>query len=651
MCGISGIWSTNKEDKNDLLYSQELISSAISHRGPDNQGFWINDANSLILSHSRLSIQDLSVAGHQPMFSRSGRFLITYNGEIYNHYELREEINKELNNQLHWRGRSDTETLIEAIELWGLDKTLNKTRGMFAFCLWDQEKNQIYIVRDRFGEKPLYWGFIKSTHIRSLSFIFSSDIKAIRSMIGKSFKIDIDAFLSYLQFGCIQQPLSIFDGIRQLLPGECLTLKANEFGFCNRESLSIHNWEKPINNLATDKFQDQILRLENSLKESVALQTISDVPIGAFLSGGIDSSLIVALLQNQSSRPVNTFTIAFPDYGSREQYFDESSYATAISGHLNTNHQNIPLTIKDLIEETKNISSIYSEPFSDSSQIPSHIICKKVSQSGINVALAGDGGDELFGGYYRHFLASSIENLNRKIPYSLRCIFSTILLNTPSYITRENSKKIIKLSNAIRCNSDPLELYLALASTFHNPLSLLNKDKFSELQYKNKIDFSYLDSLEESFMKTDLKNYMLSDTLVKMDRASMATGLEVRSPFLDREVSHIAQSLPLDLKIKKTNSKLISKYILRKILYKYVPQNLIDRPKKGFSIPLAQWLRGPLRNWADELLDPALICSQELLNASCVKILWEDHLSGKKDNSNIIWSILMWQSWYYSNDY
>ncbi len=647
MCGLSGIWMPEPTSKEFLETSSRAMANAIEHRGPDNEGVWSDPSMGVSLAHRRLSILDLSSSGHQPMASASGHYLIAFNGEVYNHLVIRRELEK--NNLLKrpWYGRSDTETLLTAIDAWGLEPALNRCVGMFAFALWNRQEQELYLVRDRFGEKPLYWGWLQ--HFGKQVLVFASELSALRALPNASSPpINPSALSAYMRFSCIPAPLCIYAGLHQLRPG-CLVSFSSPIQVPKfkewwdlKSILSEDSLNSPV--MKSEASQQDLLRsLEDAIRLSVSEQAIADVPLGSFLSGGVDSSLVTAILQTQSNTPVRSFTISFPDLGDSEAGFNEAPYAHAVAKHLNTQHTEVPLTASDAQSLIPKLPNIYSEPFADSSQLPTHLVCREARRSGLSVALSGDGGDELFGGYNRHRLIPSLYKAFRLIPKPIRSTLSRNLSSIPVSSKGLARDKLRKLCDAIPEADSIQNLYAMLTSSWSNTASLL-QPQWQTFDSSLPIDFAILPLVNnpaEQVMFADLFHYLPSDILVKVDRAAMNSGLETRSPFLDHRIASLAWQLPMNMKIRGS----IGKWALRQILYQYVPKKMINRPKAGFAIPIGAWLRGPLRTWAEELLSPDLISQQGFLESEPIQRLWRQHLKGA-DNSSQLWTVLMWQAWY-----
>ena len=649
MCGIVGIFG--EKELSNLGNCIEKMTETLLHRGPDSSGTWIDQENKIALGHRRLSILELSKAGHQPMESSCGRFVLSFNGEIYNHLDLRKDIEKltEIDKNLNsnWRGGSDTETLVEGFSLMGIKKTLKMTVGMFALALWDKEEKLLYLARDRVGEKPLYYGWSNN------NFIFASELKALKKYDLFNNKIDRDSLNIYMRHNYIPCPRSIYKDIYKLEPGALLSLDLSatksagtslnkEIWWSLKESTNLGK-----ENLLMDK-EKNLQSLEKSLLDSVRLQSIADVPLGAFLSGGIDSSLIVALMQSISKVKINTFSIGF-----KEDAYNEAGYAKEVAKHLKTNHKELYLSHEDALALVPLLPKMYDEPFADSSQIPTHLI-SLMAKEHVTVVLSGDAGDELFGGYNRHVQAPRLWKIISCIPKGVRSFVSfSILSISPKLLNQfgnylPKGLKVIFLGDKLHRFADRLkrikdqdDLYYSLVSEWEEPSKLVLKSKEPKNILERKSEWPQNLSFQERMMFLDMATYLPDDILVKVDRASMATSLETRVPFLDHRVVELALRIPVDQKIVGTRGK----EVLRKILYKYVPKKLIDRPKQGFGIPLGEWLRGPLREWAEDLISKERLLKEGFFEAEMIHERWNEHLSGKRNWEHSLWSVLMFQAW------
>ena len=648
MCGIAGLSVLSDQAPADLVPIAARMGAAIAHRGPDAAGTWQHPALGVALAHQRLAILDLSPAGHQPMASASGRYVIAFNGEIYNHQQLRRELDA-AGLAPTWRGHADTETLLAAIEAWGLEGALQRCAGMWALALVDQHQRVLHLARDRFGEKPLYWGLSGSGTGQAL--LFGSELAALRAYPGFNNAIDRAALAQLLRFGQVPAPLSIYAGIAKLPAGHWLSIPLPLApGFPLPRSQPWWQLSSVIEAGSTAAFQsdaEALDALEQSLSLAVAEQAIADVPLGAFLSGGIDSSLIAALLQRQSSQPLRTFTIGFEEAG-----FNEAPYARAVAKHLGTSHSETLLTSADARALIPQLPQLYSEPFADSSQLPTHLVCRAARQAGLTVALSGDGGDELFGGYNRYFWGPRIWNRLVWLPGPLRRGLGRAItaLPPPAWDALgqplpigQLGHKAHKLAARLRYVRSSDDLYRSLVSEWLDPAQLLQGEP-PDLE-PTAIDQPLPACLSidpiARMMAWDSLSYLPDDILVKVDRAAMAVGLETRAPFLDHRVAQVAWRLPMAMKIRGNTSK----WALRQILYQHVPRELIERPKAGFAMPIGQWLRGPLRAWASELLHPDRLAREGYLRPEPITRLWQQHLSGRYDHTTKLWSVLMWQAW------
>ena len=644
MCGLTGGWSRLRfQDLRDALPD---MTSALVHRGPDDDGHWFDGEGGIALGHRRLAIVDLSPAGHQPMASASGRWMIAFNGEIYNHLDLRAQLGA-VRQAPEWRGHSDTETLLASIDAWGVEATLERSAGMFAFALWDRQERCLWLARDRFGEKPLYYGWNRGV------FLFGSELKALRAFPGFDAPVDRQSLALYLRHSAVPAPFSIYQGIRKLTAGTFVRLESRmlEHGALPEPVAYWSAAEKACagrSNLFQGSELDAANTLEGLLGDAIGRQMVADVPLGAFLSGGIDSSIVVALMQMQSSRPVRTFSIGFNEAG-----YNEAQHAATVAKHLGTDHTELYVTPSDAMSVIPFLPSMYDEPFADSSQIPTSLVTQ-LARKHVTVALTGDGGDELFGGYSRYSLGARLWARTSPIPKRMRDLASKGITGvsieswnamyravSPLIPTRNRwnspGEKIHK-GAAILGKGDGSEIYQELITHWY-PEMLLNGVQ-QALAFGPKRGGEKL-SLMEYMMLEDACHYMTDDILVKVDRAAMACSLETRVPFLDHRVFEFAWRLPMEYKVRGGTGK----YLLRQVLYRHVPQKLIDRPKMGFGVPIDSWLRGPLKEWAEALLDPARLRDDGYFNPDPITRKWKEHQSGKQNWQYHLWDILMFQAW------
>lgn len=643
MCGLVGFLGEALSPL-DLLNN---MTNAIVHRGPDDQGVWFDNAVGIGLSHARLSILDLSPAGHQPMHSAFDRYVLVFNGEIYNHHLLRDEL--EALSSRKWRGYSDTETLLAAIEQWGLEATLKKTKGMFAIALWDKQTETLYLARDRMGEKPLYYGWLNGV------FVFASELKAIKALPDFNIPINRNALALYLRYSCIPAPFSIYENLFKLEPGTIISTRRGE----NKIRKSVY-WStlEVLKKGAQDPFtgtaDEAVTQLEAVLQNAVALQMDADVPLGAFLSGGIDSSTIVALMQSQSSQNVRTFSIGFDN-----KAYNEAEHARAVASHLGSEHFDMYVSGQDALDVIPKLPHIYDEPFADSSQIPTFLV-SQIAKQKVTVSLSGDAGDELFGGYDRYQLANRAWAKVNRIPRPIRNAFSSAAKSLPAGFW----KGFFSPLDAVKSKPGKPVFY---GDKFLKACDLLNFESRSDFYHKgfmshnldshswvlgssainssfDTADFSQAAYLEE-MMALDMLHYLPNDILTKVDRAAMAMSLETRVPLLDPSVIQFAASLPLGYKVRDG----VGKWVLRQVLYKHVPKELIERPKMGFGVPLAEWLRGPLKDWAEALLDEKRLYDEGFFNVTLVRQKWLEHSSGLRNWHVQLWDILMFQAWLEEN--
>lgn len=622
MCGIAGFCNfpgTLESKQNNL----EKMKQRMLHRGPDAGGSFISEDGCVALGHRRLSIVDLSPTGLQPMKSHSGRYVIAYNGEIYNYKEIADRLMKE-HKVDGFYGTSDTEVLLEAFEAYGIENAISMCKGMFAIALYDLQERTLYLLRDRVGEKPLYYGFVGE------SFVFASDIGCIATLDGFHNPINTDVLDVYFVHGYIPAPYSIYQGIHKLLPGNVLKIK---YPF-NKEEIRPY-WsmreaaKKGQENLFKGSFEEAADELERLLKKAIQGQMVADVPVGAFLSAGIDSSTIVALMQSLNKNKVKTFTI-----GMEDKSYNEAVYAKEIAQHLGTEHTELYITEKDAKQVIPKLSYIFGEPFADSSQIPTYLVSQMTRQH-VTVSLSGDGGDELFCGYTSYASVDRIWNKMCHVPYPVRKLVSDMVLHTP--LTK---KEVVQIKGALLGAKDPMDLYMR-SQKYDSLVPQLTlketKDAFSYDVYHPEV----VKEINHQIMLTDMQMYHPDDILVKVDRTAMAVSLETRVPMLDKDVVEFAWSLPISY--KKEDG--VGKKVLREVLYRYVPREMMERPKKGFSIPIQKWLREKeLREWAEALIDPAVLRRQGILNPDVVWKIWDNFIN-KNEWKIQIWYILMFQEW------
>jgi asparagine synthase (glutamine-hydrolysing) len=639
------------------------MNGRLSHRGPDDEGQWVDAEAGVALGHRRLSIIDLSPAGHEPMHSASGRFVVTFNGEIYNHADIRAELEqRQQAPDGGWRGHSDIETLLQAIDCWGLKEALDKAVGMFAFALWDRRERTLSLVRDRFGEKPLYYGWVRR------NFVFASELKAIRAHPGFEASIDRRALGLFTSRTYIPAPLSIYRGIYKLEPGCVLQLDAaaairplSEPPLVGHQGRGVSCWRywsyrDVLSAGLADPIRDEaeaVDALEQALARSVQDQSMADVPVGAFLSGGIDSSSVVAMYQKYSSQPVRTFTIGF-----EEEAFNEADYARAVASHFGTEHHERIVTPREAQEVIPKLPEIYDEPFADSSQIPTYLV-SAFAREQVKVALSGDGGDELFAGYNRYFGTAQLWSTLKHVPRPIRAAASQALGRVPASAWDRVGGLVgkhrlppyfgVKVRKSVRTIAGAHSLDDVFA-TFLDEWAEDGPPVIGADATPDPCRFD-LDAGEGApdalrMMYCDARSYLPDDILCKVDRASMAVSLEGRAPFLDHRVAALAARIPIEMKIRGGSGK----RILKQMLFREAPRSLFERPKAGFGIPVGEWIKGPLRAWAEELLDARSIRAQGWFDADAVARRWRDHLAGRRDSTPALWAILMFQAWLKEQD-
>lgn len=640
MCGIAGFLTSSAETELDLKVAVTRMIAQLAYRGPDDSGIWVDRVAGVALGHRRLSILDLSPDGHQPMHSESGRYVTVFNGEVYNFADLRREL-KSIGHV--FRSRSDTEVILAAIEQWGVEEALLRFNGMFAIAVWDRKARQLHLIRDRLGEKPLYYGWMGKT------FLFGSELKALVSHPEFKAELDRKALALYLRYSCIPAPYSIYRGIQKLMPAARLTLKLSDQGILP-PAVPYWSAEEANRRGLEDQFagspDEATAQLDELLRDAVKMRMVADVPLGAFLSGGVDSSIVVALMQAQSARPVRTFSIGFHD-----DAYNEAKHAAAVARHLCTDHTELYVSAEDIVPVIPRLPALYDEPFSDSSQIPTYLV-SALARKHVTVSLSGDGGDELFGGYKRYFGWGKVWQKLGWVPHSARQAASWSLRRLSpqqwNHLARCLSLKELNCAGdrvhrlaRILSAEDAFLRYQAILSVWETPsLVLQDADEPSSL-IRDRCRGTGFSDFCRNMMFLDTVTYLPDDILTKVDRASMAVSLETRIPFLDYRVVEFAARLPLSMNIRGGAGK----WLLRHLLYRYVPTNLIERPKKGFALPIADWLRGPLRDWAENLLDEHRLRSEDYFRPAIVRKLWEEHLSRQRDLSPHMWGLLMFEAW------
>lgn len=642
MCGVTGILDLGGATSEALLLDVERMTLTLAHRGPDDSGSWVDAEHGIALGHRRLSIIDLSPCGHQPMLSHDGRYVITFNGEIYNFRALRAELEAQ-GRKFH--GKSDTEVLLEAISHWGPDRAMSHLVGMFAFALWDRQERQLTLGRDRLGKKPLYYGW------QGKRLLIASELKAIRAAGHFNSRVDRDALTLYLRYGYVPTPYCIYEGFHKLPAAHLISFRRGQEPY-SRPYWSLRELaESAVAQPLRGKHSELAEGLDQVLRDAVRLRMESDVPLGAFLSGGVDSSLVVALMQAQSRTPVRTFTIGF-----HRSSYNEAAEARQVATHLGTDHTELYVTPSEAQQVIPLLPHLYDEPFGDSSGIPTYLVAR-LARSHVTVSLSGDGGDELFAGYNRHVWVPRLWDGLGWIPEGLRWFMARFLSAPPPVVwerlfaglglvlprrfrIRIPADKAQKLADILCCDGRE-SMYRTLVSFWKDPEGIVLGGKEPQVMVTDPRAWAHLPDPVQRMMFLDACTYLPDDILAKVDRATMGVNLEARTPILDHRVIEYAWRLPLNTLIRRGQGKAI----LRSVLERYVPANLFDRAKMGFGVPIDQWLRGPLRPWADELLNPTRIRREGFFRHELIGRLWRDHQTGTADGQHPIWAVLMFQAW------
>ena len=643
MCGFTGflraVGGVDNAQAHGVLHH---MANAIAHRGPDSDGYWTDPATGVGLAHRRLAIVDLSPAGAQPMASVSGRYVLAFNGEIYNHHLLREALEREGKIVAPWRGHSDTETLLAGFDAWGIVATLQRSIGMFAIAMWDRELRTLTLARDRLGEKPLYFGW--QGQGQATAFLFGSELSALRRHPAFTADINRDALALHMRHNCIGGDNSIYSGIRKLLPGHVLTVSSAApepvlRAWWSGADVAVQGVAQPF----TGSPDDAVTALEDLLSDAVGQQMMADVPLGAFLSGGVDSSTVVALMQAQSSRPVRTFTIGFHEAG-----YNEAEHAKSVAKHLGTDHTELYVTPEQALAVIPKLPTLYSEPFADSSQIPTFLVSQLARQH-VTVSLSGDAGDELFCGYNRYQMTASVWSKVSRLPRPLRQLAANVITTVPpgawdkvgGLLPMSRVGEKLHKGAAVLGSRSVADLYRGMVSHWIDPASVvLGAAEPATLLTGAMPALPGLGDVER-MMALDMLSYLPDDILAKVDRAAMGVSLETRVPMLDHRVVEFAWSLPLAYKLRDG----VTKWPLRQVLYRHVPRELIERPKMGFGVPIDHWLRGPLREWAETLLAEPRLRSEGFFNPAPIRQKWAEHLSGKRNWQSHLWDVLMFQAW------
>jgi asparagine synthase (glutamine-hydrolysing) len=634
MCGIAGVLNPAAGSREALERGATAMADSLAHRGPDDNGLWSDPEAGLAITHRRLSIVDLSLAGHQPMTSADGRFVITYNGEVYNFQELRAELEAR---GVTFRSTSDTEVMLEAFSAYGVTTTIKRLIGMFALGIWDRKERTLMLVRDRLGIKPLYWGKFDRL------FLFGSELKSLRTYPGWQPRIDSSAVAAFMRLNYVPAPHTIYQGVRMLEPGSILTLPMNGEPriekYWDAREVARNGLANPLQS-SDAELTDQ---LETLLQDAVRRRMVADVPVGAFLSGGVDSSTVAALMQTANAGPVRTYSIGFDLPG-----YNEAGYAAAVAKHLGTEHTEMIVSPQQALDVIPRLPEFYDEPFADSSQIPTFLVSQMTRQH-VTVALSGDGGDELFAGYNRYQFASTYWPKLQLLPAPLRHLLTSVLTSLSadqwtrllSFAFSRNAPsqagdKIYKLAAVLKLD-DEAAMYRHLVSHW-NPADLMQGvAEATGTPWPLELNGGFTERMQLA----DIQTYLPDDILAKVDRASMAVALEARVPLLDHRVVEFSWRLPRTMKLRDGTTK----WLLRQVLYRHVPRELIDRPKMGFGIPIGEWLRGPLRDWAENLLSEQRLREAGLLNVQQVRQCWQDHLGGRHNRQYELWNVLMLEAW------
>jgi len=650
MCGLTGFLKADSfQARDELMTAVARMTAPLAHRGPNDAGHWCDAAHGIALGHRRLAILDVSAAGHQPMQSPSGRYVLVFNGEIYNHLSLRAQLDAGIHRG-EWRGGSDTETLLAGFDAWGIRATVERALGMFALAIWDRQANVLTLARDRVGEKPLYYGWQGKGE--DTAFLFGSELKALRAHPAFEDAVDRNALCLQMRHGYIPAPYSIYQGVCKLPAGCLLSVE----GLRRKHAVTTYWSAAAQASVGVGQPFDgspvqAVDALDVLLRDAVAGQMIADVPLGAFLSGGVDSSTVVALMQAQSSRPVQTFSIGF-----HEAAYNEAHHARAVARHLGTDHTELYVTAGQARDVIPALQDIYDEPFSDSSQLPT-VLVSRLARQQVTVSLSGDAGDELFCGYNRYQFVDALWHKISAVPLPLRRLAGKAIAGVsveawnraaralrpglPRGMRMQNTGDKLHKGAQVMTSASLDRLYLGLVSHWDDPEALVRGGTEPVTALSGAAPgLEALDGVQR-MMALDLLNYLPDDILVKVDRAAMSVSLETRVPFLDHRVVEFAWRLPQSLKLRDG----VTKWVLRQVLYRYVPQALIERPKMGFGVPIGDWLRGPLREWGEELLAEARLVREGYFEPGLVRKCWDEHLSGSRNWQYQLWNVLMFQSW------